>query len=742
MREKKFLLLMFTMLLIVGGFSVALTVQEAWATDYPWPSWRHDLQNTGAAPDSGYPTTLKLLWDKTRPDDPFNNKPSRCTTPLAVGNNIAIFTGSDGIVEARNQYTGELIWSKLYLWLDPPPPPPNAPADWCQGSDPNLSTNLGICGYKINGECPAWCYECSDTPFDCSQVDLIRGLNLPNELGIFITAPTIDLESSPPRVYFGTMDGRFMCLNLLTGDSLWSGTDDGGTTPDPWREPWRAAGGPNVGRPWYDQKYAWHLSPPSVYNGKLYFGSFLPSFYWIFKEFPFVMDTANHPIAAWPSFNTNYKMYWIGRDGWTYCADKDTGDILWGWDPGGCGVTNIPPVADGKVFFNADTVIDYHYGQMAACDINTGAQAWQVGPIPLAQGGNPAISLSRNTIFWPEGDGAVWATDVTTGHVKWVYHGGFCVKGATGVASSMAVDESRGWVLGAADTGRMFVLDMDTGKLIKETYLGVPTWQPGDGQPDSGFWMPGYSAMALVPSQGIFYISGTDYDRAWGGQFRKGREKLFCYDYASNSTTITKLWEYQFLGPEQNPANPQYIVKGHDPYQVSGYSLSSPALVDGHVYYGSWNGHVYCFGDPYVPPTTTTTSVIPTTTTTSVIPTTTTTVTPTLITLAFFDAKPGNNSIKLVWKTESEIKNAEFNLYRSESRHGKYIKINGQLIPAKGSSAQGASYVFIDNNVQNGKTYYYKLEDIDTSGTSTLHGPVKATPRWFYGMIQWNKRTN
>ena len=211
-------------------------------------------------------------------------------------------------------------------------------------------------------------------------------------------------------------------------------------------------------------------------------------------------------------------------------------------------MTNIPPVANGKVFFNADTVIDYHYGQMAACDVNTGAQQWQVGPIPLAQGGNPAISIPRNTIFYPEGDGAVWAVDITTGQVKWNYHGGFCVKGATGVASSMAIDEARGWVLGASDTGHLFVLDMDTGHVVRETYMGVPLWQPGDGEPVSGFYFPGYSAIALVPSQGIFYIGGTDYARAWQGSSRKGREKLFCYDYVSGGSTITQVWEYQFLG--------------------------------------------------------------------------------------------------------------------------------------------------------------------------------------------------
>jgi len=418
-------------------------------------------------------------------------------------------------------------------------------------------------------------------------------------------------------------------------------------------------------------------------------------------------------------------------------------------------VTNIPPVAGGKVFFNADTVTDYHYGQMAACDIDSGAEAWHVGPTPLAQGGNPAISIPRNTIFWPEGDGNVYATDITTGHVKWAFHGGFCVMGATAVASSMAVDEERGWVLGAADTGRLFVLDMDTGALVKEAYLGVPSWQPGNEQPASGFYFPGYSAMALVPAQGIFYISGTDYDRAWKGSNSRGREKLFCYDYASNSTTLTKLWEYQFLGPEWYPPpgtanrNPELIVKGHDPYQVAGYSLSSPALADGHVYYTSWNGHVYCFGDPYV---STTTSVIPTTTsvsstTTSVIPTTTTvsstttTQIPTLVNLIFFDAEPGNKNITVVWKTASEIENAGFNLYRLETKQGEYLKINEQLISAKGSAVQGADYVFIDKNVKNGRTYYYKLEDIDNAGKRTIHGPVKATSRLFYRIINWFKKT-
>lgn len=117
-------------------------------------------------------------------------------------------------------------------------------------------------------------------------------------------------------------------------------------------------------------------------------------------------------------------------------------------------------------------------------------------------------------------------------------------------------------------------------------------------------------------------------------------------------------------------------------------------------------------------------------------PTTTTTVEPTVIELTFFNASPGYKQIILQWKTEAEIDNAGFNLYRAAKENGSYIKINTELIPAKGSATQGAAYEFVDKNVHNRKTYWYKLEDIDINGVSTLHGPVRATPKILYRLFQ------
>jgi hypothetical protein len=100
--------------------------------------------------------------------------------------------------------------------------------------------------------------------------------------------------------------------------------------------------------------------------------------------------------------------------------------------------------------------------------------------------------------------------------------------------------------------------------------------------------------------------------------------------------------------------------------------------------------------------------------------------TPTLIKLSSFTATFKAGKTILAWSTESEINNVGFNLYRSNTKDGGYVRINSTLITATGSPMQGASYEFIDKNW---KPYYYKLEDIDMNGKVTFHGPVFSLPR-------------
>ena len=104
---------------------------------------------------------------------------------------------------------------------------------------------------------------------------------------------------------------------------------------------------------------------------------------------------------------------------------------------------------------------------------------------------------------------------------------------------------------------------------------------------------------------------------------------------------------------------------------------------------------------------------------------------PTLIKSDQFSAVPQGNQITITWSTLSEIDNAGFNLWRSEAKDGKYTMINFKIIEAEGGATLKAEYSYSDNTAKAGVTYYYKLEDIDTRGNSTFHGPVSAMISWW-----------
>ena len=95
----------------------------------------------------------------------------------------------------------------------------------------------------------------------------------------------------------------------------------------------------------------------------------------------------------------------------------------------------------------------------------------------------------------------------------------------------------------------------------------------------------------------------------------------------------------------------------------------------------------------------------------------------TYIVLDDFEAHARGDKIILTWTTGTEIDNAGFIVYRYDGNERKPIS---RLIEPKGDAPSGASYRFVDGNVRPGVTYRYWLVDIDTNGTWTSHGPVRA----------------
>jgi len=173
-------------------------------------------------------------------------------------------------------------------------------------------------------------------------------------------------------------------------------------------------------------------------------------------------------------------------------------------------------------------------------------------------------------------------------------------------------------------------------------------------------------------------------------------------------------------------------------YQYAFSSIAIDAAGTIHIaYYDSANmdlKYAY-YSESIIPSSTTTTTIDLVTTTTSVIPpSSTTTVPSTVIELISFTAVAKNGKVILNWSTGTEIDTVGFNLYRAQVENGKYMKINSAFIQAQGSVTTGAAYTFTDSTVTNAKTYFYKLEDIDRSDISTLHGPASATPRLIYAI--------
>lgn len=86
--------------------------------------------------------------------------------------------------------------------------------------------------------------------------------------------------------------------------------------------------------------------------------------------------------------------------------------------------------------------------------------------------------------------------------------------------------------------------------------------------------------------------------------------------------------------------------------------------------------------------------------------------------LSSFTAKVTAGGILLQWRTETEVANLGFNVYRSTHRDGKYTKVNPRLIKGQGTTASPHEYRFFDEMNNSKQSYYYYIEDINFSGDS------------------------
>lgn len=95
--------------------------------------------------------------------------------------------------------------------------------------------------------------------------------------------------------------------------------------------------------------------------------------------------------------------------------------------------------------------------------------------------------------------------------------------------------------------------------------------------------------------------------------------------------------------------------------------------------------------------------------------------------LAEFTATPQEEAILIEWETATELDNAGFYVTRNTvDQPIPFPPISGFIL-AKGSGVIGAQYEYLDEDVTEGVTYFYKLEIIDNSGNTDYSDVISAT---------------
>ena len=107
--------------------------------------------------------------------------------------------------------------------------------------------------------------------------------------------------------------------------------------------------------------------------------------------------------------------------------------------------------------------------------------------------------------------------------------------------------------------------------------------------------------------------------------------------------------------------------------------------------------------------------------------------TPLPVSLSHFRAEHTDAGVVLKWTTESEIDNAGFYIYRSDTKDGEFKVVNPTMVQGAGTTSERNEYTWTDTTAKPNTVYFYQIEDISHAGvrkrlaTVRLKGLVSAS---------------
>ncbi|MGB4859460.1 MAG: hypothetical protein WBP11_09055 [Dokdonella sp.] len=84
----------------------------------------------------------------------------------------------------------------------------------------------------------------------------------------------------------------------------------------------------------------------------------------------------------------------------------------------------------------------------------------------------------------------------------------------------------------------------------------------------------------------------------------------------------------------------------------------------------------------------------------------------------------GAGPVRLHWSAKDESKTFGYLVYRATDRAGPFVRVSKAIIQVSKLSATENRYEFVDSDIQVGKTYFYYVDSIDSTGIRKRLSPV------------------
>jgi outer membrane protein assembly factor BamB/pimeloyl-ACP methyl ester carboxylesterase len=299
------------------------------------------------------------------------------------------------------------------------------------------------------------------------------------------------------RVYAGSWDGIFYCLDAATGTQIWNYTTGNWANSSPAvvdGKVYAGSGDFNV--------YCWDattgdliwnyttgdevISSPAVTDGKVYVGSFDDNVYCLDATTGALIwnYTTGYDIYASSPAIADGKVYIGSEDTNFYCLDATTGALVWNYTMGtDCG---MPAVANGKVYQAGGTSNNFY-----CLNATSGDLIWN-----YTVGSNANnVAIAYGNMYGNSHDNNIYCLDAANGTQIWNYTTGADVISPPSVADGM--------VYAGSFDGNVYCLNATTGDFIWSYETGSTVF---------------YSSPAIA--NGVVYVpSGDGNVYAFGSEY-------------------------------------------------------------------------------------------------------------------------------------------------------------------------------------------------------------------------------